>query len=123
MRPSNRSYAWLPALIIGMTVVALIIGGLTLNYVQDRLVASTGEALALAAADIADKLDRILYDRYGDIQMLAQAPIMQGRDQAAKSKYLASMKETYRYYLWLGVTDSNGRIVASSNPASVGEDR
>jgi PAS domain S-box-containing protein len=123
MRPSTRSYAWLPALIIGMTVVALIIGVITLYYIQNRLIASTGEALALAAADIADKLDRILYERYADIEVLAQTPVLRGGDLAAKSKYLVKTKEAHRYYHWLGVTDSNGRIVASSNPASVGEDR
>jgi hypothetical protein len=33
------------------------------------------------------------------------------------------MRGTYRYYLWLGVTDAKGRIVAATDPASLGKDR
>jgi PAS domain S-box-containing protein len=105
-----------------MVLAALTIGGLTLYYVENYLIASTGEALALAAADIADKLDQILYERYGDIRVLAQASVFREGDPAAKSKYLVKVKEAYRYYLWLGVTDANGRIVAATDQGSTGKD-
>ena len=104
-------------------VGALVIGGIVLHYVEARLVASTGESLALAAADIADKLDRILYERYGDIKMLEQAPVFHGHDAVAKTAFLRTMLTEHRYYLWLGVTDANGRIVAATDSASLGKDR
>ena len=94
-RESRRVYAWLPVFLVVMVAVALAIGGLTLNYVERYLVAMAGESLALAAADIADELDRILYERYGDIQVLAQTPLMQGGDPATRSSYLGAMKAAW----------------------------
>lgn len=117
----GRQYAWLQVLLVVMTVTSLVIGGIVFYYIEARLLASTGESLALAAADIADKLDRILYERYGDIQMLART-IREG-DPAAQSGYLNEMKAARPYYLWLGITDAQGRIVAATDPASVGRDR
>jgi PAS domain S-box-containing protein len=106
-----------------MTVVALVIGGRTLYYVEDRLVASTGESLALAASDIADKLDLLLAERYGDIQMMAQAKVFHERDVAAMTAHLHALREAYPVYAWLGVTDAQGRIIAATDPTSVGQDR
>ncbi|MEK9133354.1 MAG: PDC sensor domain-containing protein, partial [Pseudomonadota bacterium] len=120
---SRTPYAWIRVMMLVMVVGAMVIGGIVLHYVEARLVASTGESLALAAADIADKLDRILYERYGDIKMLQQAPVFRGRDAAAKTSFLRTMLTEYRYYLWLGVTDADGRIVAATDSASLGKDR
>nr|MBI3611965.1 response regulator [Nitrospirota bacterium] len=116
-------YAWIRIMILVLAVGALVVGGIVLQYVEASLVASTGESLALAAADIADKLDRTLSERYGDIKALAQSPIIQGHDNPAKANALKIMKEMHPYYLWLAVTDAQGRIVAATNPASVGKDR
>ncbi len=66
---SRGSYGRLPILILLMTLVILLIGAVALHYVENRLVATTGESLALAAADIADMLDRLLFERYSDIPM------------------------------------------------------
>ena len=117
------AYSWMPALIAMMVIIALAIGSVGFRYLEGRLVASTGEALALATSAIADKLDLILYERYGDIKILAQAPIFRGRDAAAKTSFLRAMLTEYRYYIWLGVTDANGRIVAATDEASLGKDR
>ncbi len=123
MHQPNRLYAWLPVIIIGMTVVALMIGGLTLYYIEDRLVAATGESLALAAADIADKLDRTLSERYNNIQGFARVGVFQGHDPKAKSEYATWLKQLYSTYLWIAVTDARGTIIAASDPNSIGKDR
>ena len=119
----TRAYAWLQALIVLFVVVSLVIGAMALRHLQDRLIAATGESLALAAAEIADKLDRTLFERYGDALMLAQAPVFQGHDAAAMSKHLLDVKEAYHYYSRLEVTDERGRIIAATDEAAVGEDR
>ena len=118
----QRPYPWLPTLIIVMTVVALAIGVFVLYYVESRLVATTGESLALAAADIADKLDRLLFERYGDVQMMAHAFGARPRDPRYLTTYLQWMKKSYPVYLWLGVTDARGVVVAATNPRTVGQD-
>ena len=116
-------YPWLTPLMIVMAVVALAIGGLALHHIETRLVASSGEALALAASDIADKLDLLLAERYGDIQVMAQAKVFHERDTAAMARRLTALMEAYPVYLWMGVTDTRGRIIAATDPATVGRDR
>ncbi|HRB82223.1 MAG TPA: hypothetical protein PK614_08165, partial [Nitrospira sp.] len=52
----RRSYPWLPVLIVGVTIVALVIGVVMLRSIEVRMVEATGENLTLASAEIADKL-------------------------------------------------------------------
>src|SRR5437899_3910270 len=116
------SYGRLPILILLMTLVILIIGAVALHYVENRLVATTGESLALAAADIADMLDRLLFERYSDIPMMARARVFQGRDRAAMTDYLDWVQKNYGVSRWLGVIDASGRLIAATSPPSVGGD-
>src|SRR5438132_16419 len=119
---TRRSYRHLPILILLMTLVILIIGAVALHYVENRLVATRGESLALAAGDIADMLDRLLFERYSDIPMMCRAQAFQGRDTAAMTEYLDWMRKNYQVYRWLAVVNADGRIIAATNPASVGKD-
>jgi signal transduction histidine kinase/DNA-binding response OmpR family regulator len=116
-------YPWLTPVMIVMAVAALAIGSVVLRHIEARLVASSGEALALAAADIADKLDLLLAERYGDMQVMAQAKIFHERDIAAMTRHLTALMEAYPVYVWMGVTDTRGRIIAATDPAGVGRDR
>jgi len=107
---------------VGMVLFAVVIGTLAFRLVEDHLVARSGETLALAAGDIADKLDLFLSERHAGIRIMAQAQVFQGQDHAAMAKHLQAVQEAYPMYLWLGVTDARGRIVAATNPLSVGTD-
>ena len=120
---SRPLYAWLPAIILVLVLMTVAVGGVALHYVERHLIASTGESLALAAADIADKLDTVLFERLADTQVLAHLPVFRTRDVAAMTRRLNFYKDVYGYYLWLGVTDATGRIVAATDPAGVGQDR
>src|SRR5437016_4964922 len=120
---SRPLYAWLPAIILVLVLMTVAVGGVALHYVERHLIAPTGESLALAAADIADKLDTVLFERLADTQVLAHLPVFRTRDVAAMTRRLNFYKDVYGYYLWLGVTDAAGRIVAATDPASVGQDR
>jgi PAS domain S-box-containing protein len=116
-------YTWLPLLILLMTWITLVIGIIALHYLETRLIAANGEHLALTAADIADKLDILLFERYTDIQILSHNPIFQGSDTEAKSEALGMLKRIHPIYRWLGVTDARGRIIASTDPGTIGHDR
>ena len=123
MRQTIRSYArWLPALIVAITLVTILIGGLALHYVETRLVAAAGESLSLAAVDIADKLDMLMAERYGDIQLLSRSLVFQGRDDTAMGQRLHALLETYPVYRWAGVTDAEGRVLVATDRTSKGHD-
>ena len=114
---THRPYAWLPTLIIAMAIVALVMGIFVLYYIEHRLIAATGQNLTLAAAEITDKLDRLLLERSGDALMMARTFSAQMEDPAFLGAYLLMMKEVYSpVYLWLGVVDAGGKLIASTDP-------
>jgi len=120
----SRRYRWLPYVIIVMTVLTLAAGVFLVQYVERRLVEATGEQLTLAAAEVSDKLDRLLFERYGDVQMMARAFSLRASDPQYVSDYLAWMKAKHDpVYFWLGVTDSRGVMVAATNPSLLGQDK
>ena len=61
-----RRYRWLPYLLITMTLFAVLVGIGLIRFVESRLVEATGGELTLAAAEVAEKLDRMLFERQGD---------------------------------------------------------
>lgn len=112
----RRPYAWLPGLIIGMTIVAIVMGTFVLHYVEDRLVTAAGQNLTLAAAEITDKLDRLMFERYGDTLVMAQAFSERMTDPAHLHDFLLLMKQTSSpIYVWLGVIDAKGVAVTATD--------
>lgn len=119
----SQRYRWLPQLIILMNLVALVAGAFLLRNVEHRLIVAAGEELTIAAAEVSDKLDRMLFQRFGDAQMMARAFALRSSDARYVSSYLEWMKENYApIYLWLGVTDGQGVVVASTEPSKRGRD-
>ena len=123
-RPLDSTrYRWLPQLIILMNLVAVAAAVFLLRSVEQRLVFTAGEELRIAAAEVSDKLDRLLFERYGDAQMMARAFSLRPFDPDYISSYLGSMRTNYRpVYLWLGVTNAHGTMVAATDPALRGQD-
>jgi len=122
VRESSR-YRWLPHLLIAMMLFAFLAGIGLLRFVEYRFVEATGGELTLAAAEIAEKLDRILFERQGDALMMARAFSLRASDPDYLSEYLKLMETAYGpSYLWLAITDRQGTVVAATNPSLVGHD-
>ena len=110
-------------LILALLAGGLAVGAITLHYIERQLVAARGQSLALAAGDIAGKMDLQMRERYGDIQMLARSRTFQERNVAAMTKYLKWMADAYPVYESIAVVDATGRIVAATDAESLGQDR
>ncbi len=120
----SQPYRWLLLLIVSLTVMAILTMGIAMRYLEERLVDTAGESLALATAEIADKLDRLLFERYTDIQLMARALADRTENRTYLREYLSGIKEVYQpVYLWLSVTDAEGRIIASTETSTLGADR
>ena len=99
-------YRWLPYLIAAMTLFAFAAGARLVQFVESRLVVAAGESLTLAAAEVAEKTDRMLFERQGDALMMARAFSTRVADPKYLSDYVAWMKTAYApVYLWIAVTD------------------
>jgi PAS domain S-box-containing protein len=119
----HKPYKFLSVLIVLLIVASLGLGVVALRYLENRLVMIYGQALAALSHEIADKLNWVLYERYGDLQVMAVAPVFRGDDRAAMRRYLASLQLAHPAYAWLGVTDASGRLVAATESPSGRDDR
>src|SRR5262245_30460372 len=116
-----RRYRWLPYLLIAMTLFAVVASIGLIRFVESRFVEATGGELTLAAAEVAEKLDRMLFERQGDTLMMARALALRTSDPIYLSEYLEWMKKEYSpVYLSLSVLDAQGTVVASTEPSLVG---
>jgi PAS domain S-box-containing protein len=115
--PPTRAYLRLPFLIAAIAVVTAATWIVGWRYVERALLQIAGEALALGASEIAIKFDRMVFERYADMRIMAgilSSP--SHRDPQFVRTYLDRMRDTYGNYHWLGVADRSGRIVAASPP-------
>jgi len=100
------------ALAIAMgAILAAIITRTAGNQVK----ADIGGALSDLAQQAADKLDRNMFERYREVQLLAQRPDMgAAATAAARRATLEQHQRSYPHYAWIGVTGSNGRVLAAT---------
>lgn len=116
-------YRGLSHLIIAMTLFALGTGVMLMQFVKSRVVAAAGEELTLAATEIAEITDRLLFERQGDVLMMARAFPLRVSDPRYLSEYLRWVKASYApAYQWLAVTNGQGTIVAATEPSLTGHD-
>jgi two-component system, cell cycle sensor histidine kinase and response regulator CckA len=116
----SRRYRWLPSLLITMTFFAVLAAAGVLRFVEDRFVETTGGELTLAAVEIAEKVDRMLFERRGDTLMMTRALAARMSDQKFLSEYLKWMQKEYApVYLLLAVMDDQGTVVAATETSLV----
>ena len=116
------SYLWLLGLIVGMTAVVVLTGFIGLKLLEDRLVKSEGENLALVAVDVADKFNLLFIGLHGDIQLLGDTASRVTWDRKRWTTHLNSVKTAYPHYHSLGLIGPTGRIVATTDEATMGMD-
>ncbi|WP_447987314.1 PAS domain S-box protein [Nitrospira sp. Nam74] len=123
-KKQKSAYFWLPFLIVTLVGLAAITAAIALDVVKSALLRTTGESLALAAAEVAEKLDRVLFERYGDVQMVSRTLSGQTTGYAVRDPvaYLNELRQAYPLYRWLGMTDRVGRVTTATNEMSVGQD-
>lgn len=116
--PTAPSRPWpertLPILLLLCFGICLVIALFSLPYLRDMLVRERGNDLARTAAVVADTLDRILFERLGDILVMSQSAVLQEGAADEKRQKLERYKDIYGYYSWLAVTDADGRIVTQT---------
>ncbi|MDH5525538.1 MAG: ATP-binding protein [Desulfobulbaceae bacterium] len=106
---------------ISITCLALFLSlasSLFLGIVaQKNAEESIGETLEDLAYQMADKLDRGMFERYREIQIMAQWPEITDPVAAASAKraILQKMKETYPVHSWIGLTDVDGNVIAGTD--------
>ena len=93
-------------LIVLITAITVLVGWLGLTFLEQRFIATTGEAVAVVAADIADSIDLLLFERYGDIQVLADIMTPKAVGGSGQASLFATVKRAYPLYHWIGVSNA-----------------
>lgn len=105
----------LPLVLFLCFVIATALGLYALSFLRTVLVSERGNELAMNASAVAGTVDRVLYERFGDIQWFANDGILLDGTSEEKTARLLRYKQLYWYYSWLGVTDTNGRLIAATD--------
>ena len=119
----DRHHTWIVSVVAVMSLITLLCLGWAAYTVQHGLIQSSGHSLVQAATDAASKLDMMILERYGDIQLLSSAPMAQGQNPEALTTYLRELVHAHPAYRWIGVTDSRGKIIATTDTSNTSFDR
>jgi len=109
------SGTFLPLALLLSFAIAAGVGLYSLASLRAVLVQERGTDLARTAARAADTLDRVLFERFGDIQVFANDRILFEGKADERTQRLQQYKKLYWYYSWIGITDATGRIVATTD--------
>jgi signal transduction histidine kinase len=112
---SRSTQGGLPLVLLLCFVIATALGLYALSFLRTVLVSERGRELAMNAAAVADALDRVMFERFGDIQLFANDGILRDGTSPEKTARLLAYKQLYQYYSWLGVADENGHLTAATD--------
>jgi PAS domain S-box-containing protein len=114
--------AWLAFASSGLSVLLTVLMILVIERTaSDGIAAGIGTNLANLASQTASRLDRGMYERYREMQLMS-ARIAKLKDWSEVQAELDLAKETYRLYAWLGATDERGVVRAGSGGLLRGQD-
>ncbi len=124
INPRRSLKARLGLAIGGIALIFSILASLTVGYMTTRqMEANIGQSLAELAYQITDKLDRGMFERYRDIQILATLDPIQNIDTpaSAKRELLEKLQTTYPDYAWIGLTNEQGKVLVSTGKVLEGK--
>ena len=98
-----------------LTIVPLsVLGWLAAGRSKSALERKTGEFLQTESEEAIDKIDRNLFERYGDVQAFAFNPMARGTPEQMSAAADFYMK-AYVIYDLMVLTDAQGRVVAAND--------
>ena len=96
--------------------LSLLLSSLVGYVSGTRIETTRGQSLEQLAYQMADKLERGIFERYKDIQILStlESIIQANYSLAFKRSLLEKLQNIYPDYAWIGLTDSQGNVVVST---------
>ena len=103
-------------LILPAVALFFAAGILTYNNTQKVVKISKENELMTLSRETANKIDRFLSERYGDIEVLSNSPLLKNKSisEEFKYQYINSVKKAYGSYNYIALTDSKGKIIKVS---------
>lgn len=117
INPHYSLKARLGLAIVGIALILSISIGMSVGYTtRGYMEANIGRSLAQLAYQMSDKLDRGMFERYRDIQILTSLDQIKNPDApaSAKRELLDKLQSTFPDYAWIGLTDTQGKVLVST---------
>ena len=123
----NRRLSLRTRFALALASLVLIVAGLFGGLIGWHSIAQTRErvanSLASDAQRVAERLNRDMADRSRDLALIGALDAMRNvQDVASVQAVLDSLRRSEPSYLWLAVTDLQGRVVAATDGSLVGND-
>jgi methyl-accepting chemotaxis protein PixJ len=116
-----RTKATALALLLGTLPIAAV-GGIGFFTAQNTLLNSERNKHELTAKQLIDQVNRFVYERYGDIQIVAnQEAFVLNANAQQKVQVLERFKETYKIYDSIAVFDLQGNTIAQTKGDPLGK--
>ncbi len=108
----------LPKLLIQSVLIivpVMIFSGFVIaNSIEQVIQRTAGNQVQQLAFNASDKLDRNLFERYGDVQAFAKSPAAISMNPAQIERWMEIMLATYRpIYRLMLVADTKGKVIAA----------
>jgi methyl-accepting chemotaxis protein PixJ len=122
---SLRAKATALAIAIGILPV-FVVGAISYSFANKTITDQVLTEQKAKPATIADKINRFMFERYGDIQIIAKLPVLSNPKVRAistaeeKNQALEEFVTTYGVYDSIAAFDLNGNPIAKSKAAAVG---
>ncbi len=102
----------------------LSVGFLFFGNTHTVIINAKEKELMTLSKETSNKIERFLFERYGDIEVMAQSPILKDMESSNKLKfdYLESVRMAYKTYDSIFVVDAAGKIVISSGKIDNSQD-
>jgi PAS domain S-box-containing protein len=119
MKGIGRLFSWSfkTKLIVSFVTISLVplalIGYLSYARCSETLIEGTSQQLTNHAASVLDKIDRNLFERYGDVQAFSFNPLARG-SQEEITKAANFYTDNYDCYDLMVIADPKGNIVAAN---------
>ncbi|MGB7088279.1 MAG: ATP-binding protein [Phormidesmis sp.] len=109
---ARMAFATVGIVLLLSVLLSFIVGHIS----RDRIQNDRGKFLASLSFQMANKLDRDLFELHHDIQILASLDAIRAPDVdvASKRALFEKLQTTYPDYAWIGLADTKGNIVAST---------
>ncbi len=109
-------------------IPALVIGGVN-YFALDKIAGNLRDSTKVHAVNVADKIDRNLFERYGDVQAFGINPAVQDRTNwyrvgAEQNAIVAAMNQyvaLYGIYPVMILVDTSGKVIAVNDKTLSGD--
>lgn len=120
-RPAGLG-AWLALAFIALSVaLTAALTWLIGHTASDQLRTTIGVNLAELATQTASRLDRSMYERHREVQLMA-VRLGELNDPAQVRRELDTLQSSYPLYSWIGLTDAKGTVTTATRGMLEGVD-